>query len=205
MLSSAPTIRDAKYSKLSFSELEIHPYFRTYDDTHDDYRGKAVEDITTAQSTKIKVFQNPYYGVEEDDSTCPIGFRYASRDAKAEKIFDQEAVPSSSLVCYGEKSGNLILYYKKCIEVSVIFPVGYLGINWVHNFYISDLPTEDDLFQLMKSSNIDDLYNKFNENGVTSETLWTLTDEILTDRLQLSHLQKLRYNDSRIKQHKSKI
>ena len=72
-------------------------------------------------------------------------------------------------------------------------------------YCISDMLDDRDLFQLMKSSNIDDLYSKFHENGITSSTLWTLTEDILADRLQLSHLQRLRYNDSRRKRHKSKI
>ena len=56
----------------------------------------------------------------------------------------------------------------------------------------------------MASSNIDDLYYIFKEKGITAESLWTLTDEILTKNLQLTPLQKLRYNAAKSKQFKGK-
>ena len=54
------------------------------------------------------------------DSTCPTGFRYISRQATAETIFELVAIPSSTWVCYGKKSGNLITYHKEYNDVFVI-------------------------------------------------------------------------------------
>ena len=49
---------------MKFSEIEKNPYYSSYDDTNYEYRGKKEVDITTAQTTKVKISQNPYYGVE---------------------------------------------------------------------------------------------------------------------------------------------
>ena len=46
---------------VTFSEIEKNPYYRTYDDTNYDYGGTTEVDITTAESTKVKISQNPYY------------------------------------------------------------------------------------------------------------------------------------------------
>ena len=52
---------------------------------------------------------------------------------------------------------------------------------------------------MMKESNIDDLYDRFNRNGVTSDILWDLSDEILKDDVKLTRIELLRYQKAKDK------
>ena len=58
-------------------------------------------------------------------------------------------------------------------------------------------PVPNELLVLMKSTNIDDLHEKFRSKGITSKSLWKLTDDYLTNDLQLTALQKLRYDSAK--------
>merc|ERR1712243_303713 len=55
------TSQSASPVGVTFSEIEKNPYYKTYDDTNYDYRGTTEVDITTDQSTKVTISQNPYY------------------------------------------------------------------------------------------------------------------------------------------------
>lgn len=51
----------------------------------------------------------------------------------------------------------------------------------------------------MKDFKIDSMYEKFHENGVTTEVIWVLDDEILTDILKLNALEKIKYKTAKDK------
>ena len=51
----------------------------------------------------------------------------------------------------------------------------------------------------MKENKIENLYDKFNENGVTTEVIWKLDDEILKDELKLTKLEMLKYRTAKSK------
>lgn len=58
-------------------------------------------------------------------------------------------------------------------------------------------PSKNELYDMVKESGLEDLYEKFHKHGITVEILWDLSDEILKEDLNLTRIQILRYEKSK--------
>jgi len=55
----------------------------------------------------------------------------------------------------------------------------------------------DDLYELMKSFQIESMYENFHKNGVTIAVIWELDDDVLDNVLQLNSLEKIKYKKAK--------
>ena len=77
----------------------------------------------------------------------------------------------------------------------------FLSDNSQASILIGSCSKADDdeakLFEIMKSSGISKLYEKFRKAEITADIIWKLSDEMLEKDLKLNGIEKLQYKTAK--------